>query len=173
MKYASLFIIILCVLASCSRKNEQELYKEALEAYAQENYQLAIDHYKEIVDRFSKTAYAESAQYHIAVIYNNDLHESRNAIQAYQKFHTMFPSSSEAATALFLTGFLYNNELHILDSARMAYEAFLQQYPSHSLATSAKFELETLGKDPGQYLNSQVATSEGKGDLQGKGSPHK
>jgi len=45
-----------------------------------------------------------------------------------------------------------NNELHKLDSARVLYEAFLQQYPNHDLAVSARFELETLGKDPTQFL---------------------
>ena len=160
MKRSILLMLMICTLASCSRKSEHDLLKEGADAYGQKNYTLAIEKYNEVVDRYPSTVSAESALYHLAAIYSNDLHESRHAVGVYQQFYTMFPSSPEAPTALFLTGFLYNNELHIIDSARIVYELFLQKYPEHSLAGSAKFELATLGRDPGEFLQSQTASSE-------------
>jgi len=158
MKLSYLSLILLILLASCSRKSEKELYDEGREQQEQKNFQLAIERFQEVVEKFPQTAYAETSQYLIAIIYNNDLHDTRKAVTAYQKFYTLFPLSAEAPNALFLTGFLYNNELHNIDSARIAYEAFLQRYPAHALAVSAKFEVETLGKDPTQVLQLQAAT---------------
>ncbi len=162
MKSPSLCIILLVVFASCSRKSESVLYDEGNAAQTQKNFQLAVDRYQEIVDRYPKNTYAESSLFRMAVIYNNDLHDNAKAIKAYRTLWSMFPASGEAPNALFLVGFLYNNELHNIDSARTTYELFLQKYPAHSLAPSAKYELETLGKDPTQLLQSG-ATAKGTG----------
>ena len=159
MKHSIFFLLLLCVFSSCSRKSEADLYREGKAAEEQKNFPLAVERYEEVVKQAPKTAYAETSQYHVAVIYNNDLQDWVKAVAAYRVFYMMFPSSSHAPSALFLTGFLFNNQLHQIDSARMAYEMFLRQYPTHELATSAKFELETLGKDPGQIVQSQQLSS--------------
>ncbi|HEV8538279.1 MAG TPA: tetratricopeptide repeat protein [Bacteroidota bacterium] len=158
MKPSNLSIILIILLVSCSRKSDKELYEEGKAAHAQQDFKLAVERFQEVADKSSTTSYAESSLTRIAVIYNNDLHDTRKAIQAYQKIYTLFPESSEAPNALFLTGFLYNNELHNSDSARIIYEAFLGRYANHSLAASAKFELETLGQDPTQLLQSKVSS---------------
>ena len=158
MKSSHLCIILLVLCASCSRKSDKDLYQEGKAAHELQHFDLALDRYQAVVDQAPKSAYAESSQYRMAVIYNNDLHDNSKAIQAYQKFCTKFPASDKAPSALFLIGFLYNNELHNSDSARRVYETFLQKYPEHSLAASAKFELETLGKDPTLLLQSRVAS---------------
>ncbi|HTK80796.1 MAG TPA: tetratricopeptide repeat protein [Bacteroidota bacterium] len=167
MRHPLLYVLLLCTLISCSRKSDKELFDEGKAAQAQQNFQLAIDRYQSVVDQFPKSAYAETSQYFAAIIYNNDLHDARKAISAYRKFYDIFPSSAEAANALFLVGFLYNNEVKNTDSARIAYELFLQKYPSHSLAVSAKFELETLGKDPTQVLQSQKTSATGASEQSG------
>ena len=159
MKISHLCLLLLIMMTSCSRKSEKELYDEGNVAYVQKNFQIAVDRFQAVVDEFPNTAYAETCQFQIAMIYNNDMHDPRKAVQAYQKFYEAFPSSAEAPHALFLVGFLYNNELKSIDSARFAYELFLQKYPAHSLAVSAKFELETLGIDPSQVLQSQRAST--------------
>ena len=173
MQRLSILIIILFIFFSCSRKNDKQLFQEGIDAYGRKNFQAAIDNFQEIVDRFPAVAYAESSQYRIAVIYNNDLHEISNAVHAYQKFYSLFPSSPHAATALFLTGFLFNNEMHQTDSAKAAYETFLQKYPRHPLAVSAKYELETLGKDPGLLLKYQTAVTENSKTEESKKSPRR
>lgn len=156
MKF-SLFAVLLFTLISCSRKTDVELLHDGEKAYQDKKFELAVNLYQQIVDRSPATAYAESAQYRIAAIYSNDIHDPRKALRAYQSFYEKFPNSPDAPTSLFLEGFLFNNELHLTDSAREVYTKFVQKYPNHSLAESARFELETLGKDPGQYLQSKSA----------------
>ena len=159
MKYF-LFLICLMVLSSCSRKSDSQLYTEGKEAASQKNFNVAADRFEEIVDRFPTVAYAESSLSQLATIYSNDVKDEQKALHTYRRYYTMFPNSKEAPTMLFLSGFLFNNELHNTDSAKAIYQSFLQQYPNHELAQSAKFELENLGKDPGQALQHNVSASD-------------
>lgn len=145
------------LLQCCSGKSDVTLFQEGKVAEDGGNFQVAVDRYEEIANRFQKSAYAESALYRAGLIYNNDLHDLHRAIGTYRKFHELFPESRQAPTALFLSAFLLNNELHQTDSAKLVYETFLQKYPGHELAASAKFELETLGKDPGPLLKLDTA----------------
>ena len=160
MKLSYLALLLVLMLVSCSR-NEDQLLKEGRAAEDQKNFRLAVERYQELVNRFPGGANAESCQTRIAVIYNNELHDFENAVFAYKKAYSLFPSSKNAPTALFLAGFLLSNELHKLDSAKAVFETFLQKYPDHELASSAKFELETMGKDPSEFIQSDKISAEG------------
>jgi len=153
----SIFVIILLIIASCSHKSDADLYNGGKAAEEQKDFQKAAELYEEAVAKYHTSVYAESSLIHLAFMYNNDVRDARKAINAYKRYYELFPSSKEAPTMLFLSGFIYNNELHQLDSARLVYDSFLQKYPNHELAASAKFELETLGRDPGQAIAPQVA----------------
>ena len=149
-------VILVLLLSSCSRKTDEQLFKEGQQAQGQKDFLLAVDRYQELVDKYPKSSHADSAQFLTALIYNNDLREMEKAVKAYQQVYTKFPQSQMAPTAMFLVAFLFNNELHQLDSARNLYYTFLQQYHTHELAPSAKFELESLGKDPSQLISQDV-----------------
>ena len=164
MKYLWSFCIVLLTMTSCSRKNEQQLVQEARDAEQQKNFPIAVERYAELVDRFTTTSLAETCQYRIAIIENNELRNTRGAVSAYLKFHDLYPNSTNAPTSLFLAGFLMNNEIHNIDSAKMFYERFVRQYPTHELAASAKYELESLGKDPGDLLRKNVTTDTSPAD---------
>ena len=155
-----LTLMVLFSFVSCSHKSDSALYTEGKAAEEKKDFSTAVQLYEEAVNRFQTTAFAESSLYRLAYMYNNDLKDSRKAVQAYKHYYETFPNSKQAPTMLFLAGFIYNNELHFLDSAKTIYEIFLQKYPQHELASSAKFEMETLGKDPGQALTPQVTTAE-------------
>ena len=159
MKY-SLALILLLVIISCSKKSDVDLYADAKAAEGKKDFQMAAETYEQLVANFPNTAYAETSLQRLSVIYNNNLKDSRKAVFTYQRYYSMFPAGKQAPTMLFLSGFIYNNELHQLDSAKLVYETFLQKYPDHELAASAKFELETLGKDPGQTLNPQIVKTD-------------
>jgi TolA-binding protein len=161
----SFFLVLVLILSSCSHKSDTELYTDAKAAESKKDFQKAVELYEQVVDRFPTVATAESSLVRLSVIFNNDIKDPRKAIDAYRRCYTMFPSSKQAPTMLFLSGFVFNNELHMLDSARIVYETFLQKYPDNDLAASAKFELETLGKDPGLAINQQdVVTDNSKSD---------
>ena len=173
MKYLYSLLTVLVIVSGCSRKNEEQLYSEAREAEQQKNLVLAIERYDEIVTRFTSTSLAESSQYRVAVLYNSELREMRKAVAAYLKFHDLFPQSKEAAPSLFMAGFILNNELHSLDSAKLIYESFLQKYPNHELAGSARFELESLGKDPSEFIQSVPPPNESAKQPSGKAASDK
>ena len=161
MKRSAIVFILSCILlSSCSRKNAEELYLDAQVQEGQKNFALAAERYEEILRRFPADAKAESSQFNLALLYQNDLHDSRKAVHAYQRFHELFPQSNRAATALFLAAFLFNNDLHNYDSAKIVYETFLQKYPGHELAASAKYELSTIGTDPNALVPNQVTSTE-------------
>jgi outer membrane protein assembly factor BamD (BamD/ComL family) len=157
------------LLQSCSGKSDVTLYQEGRTAEDSGNFQLAVERYEEVADRFQKSAYAESSLYRAGLVYNNDLHDAQKAISSYRKFCSLFPQSKQAPTSLFLSAFLFNNELHQFDSAKIAYETFLQKYPTHELAASAKFELETLGKEPGAHLIGDTTELAGSGQPKAPG----
>ncbi|MBI3194506.1 MAG: tetratricopeptide repeat protein [Ignavibacteriae bacterium] len=157
MKLNFLILSILVVLFGCSPSSE-ETFKEARSAEDQKNFPFALERYEQIVNDDTQSAYAESSQYRIALIYNNELREVEKAARAYRKFYSLFPNSKDAPVCLFLSGFLYNNDLRKQDSAKAIYEEFMQKFPNHELYTSATFELQTMGKDPGEYLHSDTTT---------------
>jgi len=150
------------VLASCSRKTDQELYREGQAAEGRQDFQAAVQSYEEVVGKYPQGTYADSAQFLIGKIYNNDLRDIEKAASAYEKVYTSFPQSQFAPTAMFLTGFLLNNDLHKFDSAKLVYQMFLEKYPNHELATSAKFELENLGKDPTEFVRGSLSADTSK-----------
>ncbi len=172
MKYVFL-LAAAAFLQCCSGKSDVTLYQEGRNAEDSGNFQLAVDRYEEIINRFQQSAYAESSLYRAGLIYNNDLHDVQKSIASYRKFCTLYPKSKEAPTALFLCGFLFNNELHQLDSAKHVYESFLQKYPSHELAASARFELETLGKEPGSQLSPDTTSLTSKNSSEPSGATTK
>lgn len=159
MKYWSVCLFAL-LLVSCARKSAPELFEQAASYYQQKEFNKAAQSYEELVARFPGQALAESSFSHLAFLYSGELKDSRKAMDTYRRCYWMFPTSKQAPTMLFLTAFLLNNDLHMIDSAREAYELFLREYPNHELAASARFELETLGKDPGSALGSRVSSAE-------------
>ena len=160
MKRLPIIILMACLLSSCAKKSDQQLFKEGQAAEGQKDFTSALKNYQEIVERFPQAALAESSQLRIAVLYNNDVRDIPKSIDAYRKFYAMYPNSAQAPTAMFLIGFLFNNEMHRIDSAKVAYEAFIQKYPGHDLASSARFELENLGKDPTQLFQQEQASKD-------------
>ena len=109
MKIKQVLFVIAFLLSACSRKSEEQLFKEAQEAVQQKNPQLSAQLYLELVDRFPKGKFADSSQFYLAMTYNNDLKDTLKALNAYRKVYELFPESKLAPTSLFPSGFLLNN----------------------------------------------------------------
>jgi TolA-binding protein len=158
MKRLSVCLLLL-LAASCSRKTDQQLYREGVEAELRNDRTTALARYTDAVELAPGSAYAESSQYHIALLLTNVDGDKRRAAREQLRFHALFPASPEAPNMLFLAAFTYNNDLHMLDSARMLYTEFLEKYPGNKLASSAQFELEHLGKSPDELIRGHQADS--------------
>jgi TolA-binding protein len=158
----TLVAVLFLLFISCSRRTAETTYTEGNLAESQKNYQHAAELFESVVSEYSSSALAESSLVKLSILYNTELKDPRKTLGAYQRCYAMFPASRQAPTMLFLTGFVYNNDLHLLDSARLVYETFLAKYPKHELASSAQFELQTLGKEPGDILPAPVLQNESK-----------
>ncbi|MDI6804535.1 MAG: outer membrane protein assembly factor BamD [Bacteroidota bacterium] len=154
---AALLFIFGLVIFSCSRVSEEELWKSSESLLQEQKYAEAIEKLTEIVKKYPKGEKAAEAQFLIAALYNNDLHDFEKAIAEYKKFVELFPDNPQVPKTMFLIGFVYNNQLHNFDSAKIAYEAFLEKFPHHELAPSAQMEIQTLGKSPEELIQPEVA----------------
>ena len=163
-------IFFLILFSSCGKKPET-LYDEAKKAQEEKNFPVALERYNEIIEKNTGSALAESSLYRLALLYNNDLHDMEKSLRAYQRYYELFPESKGAPTAMFLSAFLLNNDLHKLDSAKILYETFIQKYPNHELVPSARFELETMGKDPGIVFKHDSTLNEQEKPMPAQGKP--
>lgn len=159
--FSSIIILILSIV-SCSRVSEEELWKQSQTFIEEGKHKEAIEKLKQLIKDYPKSEKAPDAQFYIASIYNNDLHDYENAIKEYRNLVDMFPENPNAPKALFLIGFIYNNQLNQLEKAKAAYEEFLEKYPNHELAQSAQIEIQILGKSPEELIQPEIVAKEEK-----------
>ncbi len=74
----------------------------------------------------------------------------------FAQYAKLYPEKPAHAQALFGAGFIYHNELNELDSAKKYFQLFIDQYPDHLLRESAELELQNLGRDPDDILDSLI-----------------
>jgi len=164
MKPLIILLLSVFMLAGCSGRKAPDVYAEGLAAEQSGNPTLALERYEEVVSDFAAEAVAETAMYKIVMLRGNDPSDRQAALAADRRFLELFPEGERAPTVMFMMAFLYNNELQQIDSARKYYELFMSKYPDHELAPSARFELETLGKAPGDYLGTGEGGAAAGGD---------
>jgi TolA-binding protein len=132
------------------------MFNKGVDAQKAEQYDAAIDLYRELVMAYPDSTRTPEAYYAMATIYQNQKHSYHQAIQAFRQLVEKYPNHATSSNASFLIGFIYNNDLKNIDSARIAYEDFLKRYPANQLVGSVQFELNNLGKDPSEILKAQA-----------------
>lgn len=142
---------MICVFAGCSSLTDEELWIKVEAAQANNNWDSTLQVCQRILDEYSDGRYAAWARFGMAESYRFK-NQPREALENYKVFYKQHPDMQPSALSLFLVGYIYNNNLQLHDSAKIFYQQFLEKYPNHDLAPTVTFELETLGKDPGQVL---------------------
>jgi tol-pal system protein YbgF len=156
MKSVLLSIIIAFVFIGCSKPSAEEMYNKGVDAEKTEQYDSAIDTYRELIKTYPDSSRTPEAYYAVGKILLYNKRSFNEAIQTFRQLISKFPNHATSPNALFRIGYTYHNELKNIDSARIVYEEFIRSYPSDVLVESAKFELENLGKDPDQILKEQM-----------------
>lgn len=156
MKSVLLFIIVVFIFIGCSRPSAEEMFNKGVDAQRAEQFDSAIEAYRELIRLYPDSARTPEAYYAIASIYQNHKKSYNEAILTYRQIVEKFPNHATAPSASFLIGFIYNNDLKNVDSARSAYEDFIKRYPTNQLVGSAQFELQNLGKNPDEILKEQT-----------------
>lgn len=143
-----LLIFTVGLMVGCSKKmSEEQLYAEAQKLEAQEDVDMLIKVYEELVDRFATSQKADQVLYKLALIYQNNKQDFAEAIACHERLMKDYPQSRYVAQSHFMTAFIYANDIKDFDKARLAYNSFIEAYPEHELVPSVKWELEHLGQD--------------------------
>lgn len=148
-KLLPLFLIIAAgwVLGCSKKMSEAQLYAEVQKFETQEEVEMLVNIYQELLDRFPKSEKADQVLYKLALIYQNNKHDFANAIACHERLMKEYPQSRYVSQSHFMAGFIYANEIKDLEKARDAYNSFLGAYPQHELVPSVRWELEHLGQD--------------------------
>ena len=156
MKFILFTLPLIFTLTGCSKPNAEEMFNKGVDAQNAEQYDAAIDLYRELVMAYPDSNRTPEACYAMATIYQNHKQSYHQAVQTFRQLIEKYPNHATSPSASFLIGFIYNNDLKNIDSARIAYEDFIQRYPTNQLVVSAQFELKNLGKDPAEILKAQA-----------------
>jgi tol-pal system protein YbgF len=120
-------------------------YQAALSDYQRGRYDIAIEGFREVVEKFPDAPDAANAQFQIgeSLYYKGDF---KGAIVEYQKFIDTYPQAREddRAAALFLLGSSYEN-LKQTTNARRMYERVIKEYPNSTSALQARQRLDAPG----------------------------
>lgn len=144
---------LITVLSGCSGKTVDEsdpalLYKDAEEEVSSEHYQIAVDKFKTIRNKFPYSKYALDAQLRIADVYF--LQESyTEAAAAYETFRDLHPKNEKIEYALFRIGKSYYKDIpdpiardmSTAQKAVDAYREFLKRFPTAKESEEAKKDL--------------------------------
>ena len=160
MKFILFALFLMFTLTGCSKPSAEEMFNKGVEAQKAEQYDAAIDSYRELIMAYPDSTRTPEAYYAMATIYQNNKQSYYQSIQAFRQLIEKYPNHATAPSASFLIGFIYNNDLKNIDSARIAYEDFMKRYPTNQLVASAQFELSNLGKDPAEILKAQAQLSQ-------------
>lgn len=155
-------ILLAVVLAGCTPKTDEELFAEAVELQKANEPDDAIELFEQLLERYPDSPRAPEAMYAIGTVHQDHKKDFPKAIASYRALVSRYPEHATSPNAAFLVGFIFHNELKQLDSAKVAYESFIAAYPQNSLVSSAQFEIEHLGVDPAQILESQAKVAETK-----------
>lgn len=164
-KYSFYLLLVLVVFSGCGKKNNAELWSEAVEFQKNNKVDEAVKSYQKLVDEFPESYEAPKAMFEMAKIYHSkgmkssDRNALDKAVQYYRNVFDKYPSSNEAPKALFMIGFIQSNDLGNYDAAKATYTLFIQKYPAHEMRESAQKEIDNMGLSPEEILkrNTEAA----------------
>ena len=159
-----LVFVLSLLIFGCNTHKDKDTFDSAEKSFAAKNYPQALNEYRQIIDEYSSSEYAEKSLLKVGSMYQMFLipkisseESNKKAVEYYQKLYKDFPTSADAPKAVFMSGFLLANDLKKYDEAKLVYTTFLQKFPNDQLAPQVKIELENIGKSPEEILESKIA----------------
>jgi len=162
-----LFVSLLII--GCNSNKDKDIFDSAEKNYTAKNYKKALEEYKQVIDEYSASNYAEQSLLKIGSMYqmflvpniSNEV-SNQKAVEFYRKLFKDFPKSSNAPKAVFMSGFLLANDLKKYEEAKMTYMTFLEKFPNDPLVPQVKLELENIGKSPEEILEGKISSKNNK-----------
>ena len=124
------------------KSGELELYDISLASYREEKFEEAMDGFKDFLNKYPKSDYADNAQFWIGECYMS-LKQHEEAILAYQEVIKKYPKGNKVPSALLRQAAAF---LEIKDktSSRLLLKKIIKKYPGSSEAEIARKKLKTL-----------------------------
>jgi len=118
-------------------KEDRALFDIAMEFYENDNYQLALDTFEELLIDFPDSAWADDSRYYIAWCYLS-MNEYIQAIEEFEKLLINYPDSEYADDAQYYIGWTYETKLGLPIPAILAYYTFLFDFSDSQWADDAQ-----------------------------------
>lgn len=152
--FSVLFVAILITACAETKVNESDpsqLFQEAEEDVKNDHYQIAIEKYRSIRNKFPYSKFAIDAQLRIADVYFLQDAFPEAAVN-YESFAELHPKHEKVAYAMFRIGKSYFNDtpstvardLVSAQRALDAYDGFLHKFPTDAQAEEVKKDVSTL-----------------------------
>ena len=162
-------VTLVSILVSCSKNDEEDLFKTAKEDLQNQNLEGAKNNLEKLVNKNPYSEFAPEAFFILGQIYQSmeadSIHRieyNKIAIDYYNQLINNFPNHEKAPEALFMVAFINAEIFKDYNTAGLNYRKFLKMYPTHELAESARLELEFLGKSPEEILKLHGIGDESK-----------
>lgn len=148
----AIVLVALAATVGCGSSTKPKLsadayYTEASDAFAKRNYDVAANHYKELLDQYPFDARAEEAELHIATAHYKS-HHYAEAIAAFNDFQRMHPMSPHLAEVYYLLGKSYQDQMTTTDRDQGASEnahgwfrVVIERYPTSPFAAKAQHRI--------------------------------
>jgi len=122
--------------------SEDEIYRQAKQAFDQGNSDAARNKFKELIERHPKSERADNAQFWIGEIYYREKWYEK-AILEYQKVIENYPKGNKVPASLLKQGFAFLN-LGDKANSRLILQELIKKYPKTNEANIAKDKLKEL-----------------------------
>ena len=122
--------------------SEDEIYRQAKQAFDQGDSDAARVKFKELIERYPKSERADNAQFWIGEIYYREKWYEK-AILEYQKVIENYPQGNKVPASLLKQGFAFLN-LNDKANSRLILQELIKKYPKTNEAKIAKDKLKDL-----------------------------
>lgn len=142
------WILVLVCVAGCSavvkRPSAKEYFDIAEKAYLDEDYSIATDNFRDLLDQYPLNPYAEESQLKIAYSYYLD-EEYSDGIAAFNDFERGYPTSLHLPFVEYYRGMSYLEQMRspdrdqaVTQNAYNHFQIVLERYPDSSFGTLAE-----------------------------------
>ena len=111
------------------------------------HYDLAIDGFKEVIEKYPGSPAAAKAQFYVGEAWKR-LGRAKEAIAAYETTIANYKDSEFAREAMFMKGVTLLDDLKNPAQARAAWEALIKQFPNSAQAVRAQERLKGMKGGP-------------------------
>ena len=142
------FGAVLLLLGGCTsvekRLSAKEYFSQANESYSKEDFLIAVDSYRDLLDQYPLNPYAEEAQLKIAYSYYIEK-KYAEAIASFNDFERAYPTSMHLPFVEYYRGMCYLEQLRSLDrdqsvteKAHDHFKAVTDRFPDSSFTSLAE-----------------------------------